>query len=141
MTDSRDPASDPALLQKRMQAEQKAKSWNDVLQTMSPYARLNEVVRYQIRLKQHATWSHHAQSEDIPSLWAMEKKYMQSKYPQLFAEKQKWLDEQVKQIQWMLMPLIRNFHWEEDVGGNQNLNQKLPWWELTRVNRKDLMAA
>ncbi len=39
------------------------------------------------------------------------------------------------------MPLLRNFHWEDDAGGDQSLNQELPWWELTRINRKDLVAA
>lgn len=39
------------------------------------------------------------------------------------------------------MPLIRPFHWEDDAGGEQSLNQYIGWTELTRINRKDLLAA
>ena len=39
------------------------------------------------------------------------------------------------------MPLLSHFHWEDDAGGSQRLNQHVPFWELTRINRKDLMAA
>ena len=40
-----------------------------------------------------------------------------------------------------IMPLIRPFHWEEDAAGSQALNSKIPFLELTRINRKDLGAA
>ena len=39
------------------------------------------------------------------------------------------------------MPLLSHFHWEDDAGGDQSLNQIVPWWELTRINHKDLLAA
>lgn len=55
--------------------------------------------------------------------------------------KQKWLEQESKQVDFMILPLIRPFHWEDDAGGGQNLNQILPWTELTRINRKDLVAA
>ncbi|HRD55915.1 MAG TPA: ABC transporter permease subunit [Parachlamydiaceae bacterium] len=60
---------------------------------------------------------------------------------QYIQDKNKWLKEKSGQIKWLLMPLIRDFHFEEDAGGEQGLNQHLPWWELSRVNRKDLTAA
>ncbi|MFI5344665.1 MAG: ABC transporter permease, partial [Chlamydiales bacterium] len=53
----------------------------------------------------------------------------------------RWLEEQAKKADWMVMPLVRPFHWEDDAGGEQALNQYLPWWDLTRINRKDLVAA
>lgn len=56
-------------------------------------------------------------------------------------ERKNWLVEQEKKITLMWMPLIRPFHWEDDAGGSQTTNQYLPWWELTRVNGKDLVAA
>ena len=56
-------------------------------------------------------------------------------------DKEFWLETQSEQIHWMVMPLIRPFHWEDDAGGEQALNQFLPWWELTRTNRKDLTAS
>ena len=40
------------------------------------------------------------------------------------------------------MPLVRPFHWEDDAGGrSEPLNQHVHFWELTRINRKDLTAA
>lgn len=56
-------------------------------------------------------------------------------------DKKKWLEEQSKEIDFILMPFFSSFHWEDDAGGQQALNQYLPWWELTRSNRKDLLAA
>lgn len=56
-------------------------------------------------------------------------------------DKDNWLNEESKKISFILMPLIRDFHFEDDAGGEQNLNQHLPWWELSRINRKDLVAA
>jgi peptide/nickel transport system permease protein len=55
--------------------------------------------------------------------------------------KRNWLIEQEQNITFELMPLFRPLHWEDDAGGEQNINQFLPWWELTRINRKDLVAA
>lgn len=54
---------------------------------------------------------------------------------------EKWAEEESSHIQGMVMPFLRPFHWEEDAGGERVLNQQLPWWELTRNNRKDLTAS
>jgi peptide/nickel transport system permease protein len=51
-----------------------------------------------------------------------------------------WLESQNNDISFILMPLFRTYHWEDDAGGEQALNKYIPWWELTRINRKDLMA-
>lgn len=56
-------------------------------------------------------------------------------------DKRKWLEDQSHQLKWTLMPFFSSFHWEDDAGGQQALNQYLPWWELTRSNRKDLLSA
>ncbi len=56
-------------------------------------------------------------------------------------DKQKWLEQQSALLQFEIMPLLRPFHWEDDAGGSQNLNHYISWWELTRINRKDLAAA
>jgi peptide/nickel transport system permease protein len=56
-------------------------------------------------------------------------------------DREQWLQDQQKLIRYDVMPLIRPFHWEDDAGGEQSLNRYLPFWELTRVNRKDLVAA
>lgn len=102
----------------------------------------------------------------MPTLWnlqqANEKQELESQYQILAAneshphsleyqaaknkinyiqDRRRWVDEQTKQIHGMVMPLISHFHWEDDAGGSQALNQVIPWWDLTRVNRKDLLAA
>ena len=52
-----------------------------------------------------------------------------------------WFEKQQERLRVLVPPLIRDFHWEEDAGGVQTFNTFLPWWELTRVNRKDLVAS
>jgi peptide/nickel transport system permease protein len=60
---------------------------------------------------------------------------------QLIKERRQWLVEQNQKLSFVVMPLLRPYHWEDDVGGEQALNQYVPWWELTRTDRKDLSAA
>lgn len=56
-------------------------------------------------------------------------------------EKRAWLDDQSNQLHHVVMPLLRPFHWEDDAGGDQGLNHFVSWWDLTRINRKDMVAA
>lgn len=51
-----------------------------------------------------------------------------------------WLEEESHHLRILISPFLRPFHWEDDAGGKQSINQYIPWWELTRVNRKDLVA-
>jgi peptide/nickel transport system permease protein len=55
-------------------------------------------------------------------------------------DKDKWLKINSAKLDYLIMPLIRDFHFEDDAGGEQGLNRYLPWWELSRTNRKDLLA-
>jgi peptide/nickel transport system permease protein len=55
-------------------------------------------------------------------------------------EKNQWLENESKKIKYKVMPLLRDFHWEDDAGGEQDLNRYVSWWELTRINRKDMLA-
>lgn len=57
-----------------------------------------------------------------------------------YRQRREWLEKNTQKIEYLWLPIIP-FHWEDDAGGDQRLNQYLPWWELTRSNRKDLMAA
>lgn len=56
-------------------------------------------------------------------------------------ERTQWLENENAKIGFQVWPLLRTFHWEDDAGGDQNLNRYVRWWELTRTNRKDLAAA
>ncbi len=69
---------------------------------------------------------------------AFEKAQAQLAYLQ---DRSTWLKKQASQLEFEVMPLLRPFHWEDDAGGEQALNRHISWWELTRVNRKDMVAA
>lgn len=56
-------------------------------------------------------------------------------------EREEILNQEQKNLKILAMPLLRPFHFEEDAGGSRQLNQEVPWWELTRINRKDLVAS
>lgn len=56
-------------------------------------------------------------------------------------ERSAWLATESEKLHVYARPLLRPFHWEEDAGGGQGFNAYLPWWELTRLNRKDLVAS
>jgi peptide/nickel transport system permease protein len=56
-------------------------------------------------------------------------------------DKQEWLEKQSSQLRIILTPFIRPFHWEEDAGGSQALNRYISWWDLSRINRKDMIAS
>ncbi len=56
-------------------------------------------------------------------------------------DRRAWLERQVTQLHYEMMPFIRPFHWEDDAGGDQGLNRFVSWWDLTRINRKDMVAA
>ncbi len=56
-------------------------------------------------------------------------------------DKEKWLNQETKKISYIQMPLVRPFHWQDDAGGDQALNLRLGFLDLSRINRQDLMSA
>ncbi len=56
-------------------------------------------------------------------------------------QRREWIKRNEALISFIVMPLFSNHHWEDDVGGEQALNIKLPFTEDTRINRKDLLSA
>ncbi len=95
---------------------------------------LNQVVRYSLRKAQHERLGHarlRFQKEtghEMPTLFAIDQRNGQKEI-------------ETPSLQWMIPALVRPFHWEENAGGSQLMNQYVPWWELTRINRKDLFAS
>jgi peptide/nickel transport system permease protein len=220
----RDPASDPALNSARQSAVQERfgnnaselllsalpeeRSWAFSLEYMSDYQRVNEVLRYRQRQRQHAKLEESLQDVDGPqtlaTLWQMEIEnerlaieraqttiaryeesygealralpslmyfYQQALLPggskeertelrrqlvqarhtlaetqgahaqiQYLLDRRQWLEEEAQKVTVEWMPLLSSFHWEDDAGGQQSLNQYVDWWHLTRINRKDLLA-
>lgn len=146
-------------------------SWNFDLQYLNAYGRLNLILRYQQRYLQQQHLQQYASSYDsktpfhgLPTLWQEERDNenqeikrlndilssdLEDKESKAYAkasinyilDRRNWLESQQALLQYQIMPLFRPFHWEDDAGGSQNLNQLVSFWELTRVNRKDLMAA
>lgn len=170
----KDPAFDPALTAERQKALQShpLASWNFDLQFLSPYERLNLVLRYRRwqaqdeRLRKYlaAHSTDKAADAQLSTLWAASVKNQEREIERLegtmkeakpdseeyrlakasiayIVDRREWLKQQQALIAYDVMPLIRPFHWEEDAGGDQAMNQWVPFWELTRINRKDLVAA
>lgn len=139
-------------------------SWDDELAEMTPYAKLNMLLRYQQRKAQNEKLEKMTQEPVTSSLWAMEvkndflakerlKEIMGKSNPDdasyksakarldYMNAKERWLESQSPHLKFIIMPLLSHFHWEEDAGGSQYLNSKVSWWNLTRTNRKDLVSA
>lgn len=56
-------------------------------------------------------------------------------------DKRSWISQESEKVKIHLSPLLSHFHWEDDAGGSRKFNQYLHWWQLTRINRKDLLAS
>ncbi|NGX58009.1 MAG: Inner membrane ABC transporter permease protein YejE [Chlamydiae bacterium] len=164
-----DPASEPVLNHKKQIVIQNAiksgnrldvASWEFELSFMNDYEKLNELVRYKVLKEQNEEIVREVGQEDLPTLFQIEKRNQEKIVSQLkeslkaspdqplkqarldyFINKQQWLETQSRKLHHMVMPLIRPFHWQDDAGGSQALNRKVDWWQLTRINRKDLTAA
>lgn len=160
-----DPAADTSLSRARHEAYKKLTvppSWEFDLKYMSPYEKLNEVLRYHLlkeqndRLIQYESAFHESSGDEkfIPTLWNQIQNRYHKQIEDLskasdeqsiarrtaLIDRHEWLEKQSQQLQYLTMPLLRNFHWEDDAGGQQSLNKHIPWWELTRINRKDLIS-
>lgn len=126
-----------AQIQKAYKEGRKINTWDFELAHLNPYARLDLLIDY-LRFKKH---NDRILSEvNDPTFIAYTPFHlheMQQKNP----DKERWIKAQLPKISLLVMPLLREFHWEEDAGGDQNLNQRVPWWDVTRVNRKDFVSA
>lgn len=163
-----DPAVNPQLIKERQALIVKQKhplTWNQELQFMTPYAKLNLLLRKQREKQQHERLEAYSEpTKKIGSLWQTKQDHHFAEIQRLqeiinekdphsqaylnakiglndMEEKSKWIREELQKITFEINPLVRNFHWEDDAGGDLELNQIVPWWELSRLNRKDLVAA
>ncbi len=145
-------------------------SWNEEVSKMTDYQKVSFLLKASLQKKQHQTlqpffeiYKNQTQQE-MPTLWHIQhthrdleiaelKKVIENSSPKELAyqkakqrllyieEQQGWLTENLKEFKIILTPLFKTIHWEEDAGGQQKMNQFLPWWHLTRINQKDLIAA
>lgn len=165
----RDPASDIALSKQRQEAlaAHPLPDWNFDLQYMSPYAKLNMLLRYQQRLAQQNHFEKFispTKLKKMPTLWQQDQNnetreikrqktllassevgseaYLHAQAAINFIhQRREWIEGQLPLLKYEIMPLVRPFHWEDDAGGDQSLNSLVSFWDLTRINRKDLVAA
>jgi len=91
----------------------------------------------------------------MPTLWSRQRRLHKERISRLekqedpysraqlhyLRDKERWLEEESEKLGPLAMPLLRPFHWEDDAGGEQGLNRYITLWELTRINRKDMVAA
>lgn len=56
-------------------------------------------------------------------------------------DKKEWYLQELSKVNYERMPFVSYFHWQDDAGGEQALNQYLPFWLLTRINQKDLVSS
>ncbi|NGX53811.1 MAG: Oligopeptide transport system permease protein OppC [Chlamydiae bacterium] len=56
-------------------------------------------------------------------------------------QRKEWLEKESGKLHVIVPALVRSFHWEDDAGGDQSINKYVSWWQLTRINRKDLVAS
>lgn len=152
-----DPASDPALNRQRQQALMSDPTseldWNKQLTLMTPYEKLNRVLLYKQQKAHHENIMAYLRAHQYPiqepsTIWQLEQNRQREELAtgnpakiKYIEQKNQWLQEQAKQIKYDVMPLIRPFHWEDDAGGDQRLNRYVSWWNLTRINKKDMVAS
>ncbi|MCE5316043.1 MAG: ABC transporter permease [Parachlamydia sp.] len=162
----KDPEASPELAKERQVtlAKHPLPSWSFDLSTMTPYAKLNLLLREKESAAQDRCLQRYKAETggSIPTLWqneqdlekeaiARENERMAQASPgsedylasqarlNYMQDRRHWIDEEVPKLQFTLMPL-RPYHWQDDAGGSQNLNEVASWWDLTRINRKDLVA-
>lgn len=159
-----DPEASPALARAHQEAlkSNPLPSWGFDLDFMTPYAKLNLLLKERLswRQDQHlkpyegstsSLWQqrHALENEEVmreneilkQSQPGSESYRMAEAKLKFIQERRKWMDAEMANLHFVFMPLLRPFHWEDDAGGSQSLNQVVPWWDLTRINRKDLVAA
>ncbi|MCB1114674.1 MAG: ABC transporter permease [Chlamydiia bacterium] len=136
-----DPASDIQLAKARQQKIEQGEKpdFHFEVAHQSLYKKLNRVTEALRKKKHHERITSHL-DQDFKAFTPYELQKAEDELDLSYGEaKANWLNKQ--NIEFILWPLIREFHWQDDAGGDQRLNQKLPWYELTRINRKDLVAS
>ena len=136
-------------------------SWDFELRHMTPYGKLNLLVQYKLRKEQNTQLVKQLGITSLPTLWQIDQNHLNQQITNLNAElvdhgkaheeaqaklrfiqeRSKWLEKQSNKLHFTIMPFLSHFHWEDDAGGNQWLNQQVKWWQVTRNNRKDLISA
>lgn len=139
-----DPASDPylsSLQQMEFRKNPETWSWNDALKYMNPQSRINLLTRH-IKLRNQNERLLHYRNAPLPTLWQSQlSDEKTSSDPEFLKGRREWAEAESQKVSFIIWPLIRDFHWEDDAGGDANFNREIPWYEMTRSNRRDFVAA
>jgi peptide/nickel transport system permease protein len=154
-----EPASNPKLTAERVAMYRRQPlTWNQELQYMNAYARINLLLSVKQQREQEERIGHRRSQKPVTTLWQGSQRQEQervdayqkaarsgdasaSQRVAYLQDRRQWLSTQEKQLTHIVMPLLRPYHWEEDAGGDTAHNQAVPWWELTRPGHGDLTAA
>ena len=139
-----DPASDPKLSQAKQEALQShpEQSWGFDLKYLPPYARLNLLLRQKVLREQDESLRRLTGVDQLQTLWQQQTSFEKGSGDAVYTQARRdWIDAELPRLKSVIFPPLSHFHWEDDAGGDATLNQKLPWWKLTRINHKDLLAA
>jgi peptide/nickel transport system permease protein len=131
----KDPNTDPNLVLKRK--ESKGISSLDIL---SDQAKVDLLIDHR-RLREHHLRLKGYLPESLLYTPFQIKADILSKDPEGLKALDQWFKENDAKLTFVLFPFFKEFHWEEDAGGDERMNRQLPWWELTRINHKDLISA
>lgn len=139
-----DPAANTLLSIERqtaLQVSSKNWSWDSDLLYMNPKARLNLITRHLHLKNQHERLLKYKDGQ-LPTLWQNDlNQEAAAENPAFLQDRRKWLETESSKVTFILWPLLRDFHWEDDAGGDSYFNRLIPRDELTRSNRRDFFAA
>lgn len=139
-----DPAADPylsSMQQIEFRKQSGALTWKETLQYMNHQGRLNIITRH-IRLKKQNDRLLRYKEAPLPTLWQSDlNDEKTSSDPEFLKTRREWAEAESRKASFILWPLLRDFHWEDDAGGDAYFNREIPWHEMTRSNRRDFVAA
>lgn len=132
----KNPNTDDALIRNK----NASMNFNSELSRLNTQGKLDLLLE-EIRLKQHHDQvNSYIKQGDIYTPYRIHREVLE-KDPLSLKEHDDFIDQEKSKLTFVLFPLLRSFHWEEDAGGDEKMNRQLPWWQLTRVNHKDLISA
>jgi peptide/nickel transport system permease protein len=130
------PIKDPAF--NSLKAESQVSkgffaSWYEEILFLTPYEKINLLIFAYNQKKENKVLSQYLSDEEMLRL--LPKKMAEDKTKML------WIEANLKHFKVILPAFIRPYHWEDDTYGSSSINRKLPFFERTRINHKDLTAA
>ncbi|SPN73717.1 Inner membrane ABC transporter permease protein yejE,microcin C ABC transporter permease,ABC-type antimicrobial peptide transport system, permease component,nickel ABC transporter, permease subunit NikC,Binding-protein-dependent transport system inner membrane component [Chlamydia serpentis] len=132
-------------------------AWNHATDGYRPFLMALIRIEHELNLAYYNNWG---QPEDLSIAYAdimkkaepykkslMETRQVLEDYAKLrsaihfIQDKRVWIEKESEDVRILISPLFSSFHWEDDAGGSREMNKYVPWWQLTRVTRKDLLSA